>query len=52
VTEDNTLVIEQPTQEDSGMYTCLVKTKLDEISKSITVNIEGLYFLLSICLII
>ncbi|CAK5030514.1 unnamed protein product [Meloidogyne enterolobii] len=40
VTEDNTLVIEQPTQEDSGMYTCLVKTKLDEISKSITVNIE------------
>uniref|UniRef100_A0A183BR96 Neuroglian n=1 Tax=Globodera pallida TaxID=36090 RepID=A0A183BR96_GLOPA len=40
VLEDNTLEVERPTQEDSGVYTCVASTKLDSASKSVTVVIE------------
>ncbi|KAL3085546.1 hypothetical protein niasHT_037287 [Heterodera trifolii] len=40
VLDDNTLEVDQPNQEDSGVYTCLASTKLDDASKSVTVVIE------------
>ena len=40
VRDDNSLLIESPTVDDSGVYACTVSTKLDSASKSVSVLIE------------
>jgi len=40
ILDDNTLFIANPTQDDSGEYTCKAVTKLDSASKNVYVSVE------------
>lgn len=44
IDDDHSLVISNPTQDDTAKYKCVVSTKLDQVEKEIKIQFKGTHF--------
>lgn len=41
ITDKNSLIITNPARYDAAIYTCIAKTALDSVEKSVQVGVDG-----------